>query len=60
LPLLTADRDFRFVGLTVRTAFSLTLDGSLIVERLTIQEPVPGPRPQPEPVPLRSVYRKAR
>jgi len=59
LPLLTAAREFRFVGLTIRTAFSLTADGLLVVERIVIQEPVPSPRPQPAPTPLRSVYRKA-
>src|SRR5688500_2061322 len=58
LPLLTAG-EFRFVGLTIRTAFSLTADGLLVAERIAIQEPWTSPRPQPAPTPLRSVYRTA-
>ena len=49
-----------FVGVTVWTAFSYSTDGTLIVERLNLPEPVAGRHPQPAPVPLRSVYRKAK
>ena len=59
LPVLGTDREFRFVGLTIRTALTRASDGTLVVERIAIQEPVPGPRAQPAPVPIRSVYRRA-
>jgi len=50
----------RFVGATIWTAFSYSADGNLVVERLSLGEPVAGPRPQPMPVPLHSVYRRVK
>lgn len=59
LPVLNGGA-FQFVALTIRTAFSLSPEGSLVVERVSIREPLPGPREQPAPVTMRSVYRRAR
>lgn len=59
LPVLNAGA-FQFVDLTIRTAFSLSPEGSLVVERVVIRAPLPSPREQPAPVTMRSVYRRAR
>jgi hypothetical protein len=43
---------------TVRRAFTLEADGSLVVESLIVADPLPFAPEQPSPTPVRSVYRK--
>jgi len=50
----------RFVQGTIWTGFSYSSDGALVVERLSLFEPVAGSRQQPVPTPVRSVYRRVK